>query len=295
MLGSAAGGGFPQWNCRCSVCALFWQGDARVRERTQSSIAVTGDGEQWVLLNCSPDIRSQILRTPALQPAHGRRHSPIAAALLTNGDIDHVAGLLSLRESQPFAIHATPAILDAIAQNRMFSAVDETLVPRRSVGLGDRVALPGGLEAELFAVPGKVPLYLEEGEVDIGAETDTTIGVKVAHADGHFFYVPGCAALTPDLRERLRGAPLVLFDGTLWEDDEMIREGVGRKTGRRMGHMPISGPDGSLAAFADLDVRRKVYVHINNTNPVLIDASRQRAEAERAGWEIAEDSMEIAL
>ena len=295
VLGAAAGGGFPQWNCNCRICALYWQGDARVGARTQSSIAVSGNERDWVLFNCSPDVRSQIINTPALRPQAGARHSPICCTVLTNGDIDHVAGLLSMRESQPFSIFATASILDAIAANPMFAAVNEALVPRRRLSLGDAVALPGGLEMELFAVPGKVPLYLEDEHVEIGAETETTIGVKVSANDKSFFYIPGCAAMPETLAKRIGGAELVLFDGTLWRDDEMIAEGVGQKTGQRMGHMSMSGPDGSMAAFAPLCVKRKVYIHINNTNPVLIEGSAECSAAEQAGWEIASDGMEIVL
>lgn len=295
VLGSAAGGGYPQWNCRCGVCALYWQGDARVESRTQSSIAVTGDGRNWTLFNCSPDVRQQILATPSLHPQRDKRHSPICAAMLTNGDIDHTAGLLSLREMQPFALYGTQAVLEAVDENRMFSALNPDIVPRHRVGLGEHITLPGGLDVELFTVPGKVPLYLEGDKVDVDAETDTTIGLKISHGARSLFYIPGCARLTPGLRQRLGGSDLLVFDGTLWRDDEMIAAGVGEKTGLRMGHMSMSGPEGSLAAFAGLGIARKVYIHINNTNPALVAGSPERRDAEAAGWEIAHDGMEIKL
>lgn len=295
VLGAAAGGGYPQWNCNCAVCSLFWQGDRRVTQRTQSSIAVTGDDENWVLINCSPDVRSQIMSVGALHPRGALRQSPITGIVLTNGDIDHVAGLLSLRESQPFSLFATRTIMSALADNPMFSAVDKTIVPRHVTELGGVVNLPGGLSAELFAVPGKVPLYLEQGDVVIGAETETTIGLKLSANGASFFYVPGCAALPENLANRLRGAQLVMFDGTLWDDEEMIKAGVGHKTGRRMGHMSMSGPDGSIAALSKLDIERRIFIHINNTNPVLVEGSEQKLAAEQAGWQIAYDGMEIEL
>jgi pyrroloquinoline quinone biosynthesis protein B len=296
VIGSAAGGGFPQWNCGSAVSALFWQGDARVVARTQSSIAASVDGERWVLLNASPDLRHQIIATPALHPHAGERHSPIAAVVLTNGDIDHVAGLLTLRERQPFDLYATAAIQQVLSANPIFEALDRTVVRRHTIALGETVDTGTGVAVEIFPVPGKVPLYMERGEPEIGAETDTTIGVRVIGRDGaDAFYVPGCAFLSPALRARLADASLVLFDGTLWTDDEMIRQGVGQKTGRRMGHISMSGEDGSLAAFKDLGVARKVFVHINNTNPVLIEGSPERRAAEAAGWEIGVDGMEIAL
>jgi pyrroloquinoline quinone biosynthesis protein B len=295
VLGSAAGGGFPQWNCGCDVCALYWQGDPRVCARTQSSVAVTANGETWLVLNCSPDVRMQIMQTRALHPAQTRRGSPIEGVFLTNGDIDHVAGLLSLRESQPFVIYGTDSVLAEITRNQMFAAINESLVPRKRAALDRPVTLADGLTVEPFAVPGKVPLYRESGEVETGSETDSTIGLKISNKDTLFYYIPGCADINPTLRARLENAPLVLFDGTLWQDDEMIRQGIGNKTGRRMGHVSMSGADGAIAGLRDLGIERKVFVHINNTNPALIDGSPERREAETAGWEIAYDGMEIEL
>jgi len=294
VLGSAAGGGSPQWNCRCDVCALFWQGDPRVSVRTQSSIAVTANGDNWVLLNCSPDVRAQIIQTRALHPKT-RRGSPIEGVILTNGDIDHVAGLLSLRENQPFAIYGTESVLAEIARNQMFAVVDKSVVPRQSITLDKPLAIAGGLLIEPFAVPGKVPLYLESGEIEIGGESGSTIGLKVSSKAAQFLYIPGCADINAALRARLKNAPLILFDGTLWRDDEMVHHKIGSKTGRRMGHVSMSGPDGSIARLGDLGIGRKVFTHINNSNPVLIDESPERRQAEAAGWEIAYDGMEIEL
>lgn len=295
VLGAAAGGGFPQWNCGCEVCSLYWYGDSRVRPLTQSSVAVTGDGKHWILLNCSPDIRSQILANRHLQPRGGRRDSPISAVFLTNGDVDHVAGLLTLRESQPFTIHGTPSVLRAIADSPIFSVVNEAMAPRIAVGLGETASLPGGVEIEPFAVPGKVPLYQEGETVEIGLETDTTVGLRVAAGGAECFYVPGCAHVTPALGDRVRGASLLFFDGTLFSDDEMIRAGLGAKTGQRMGHISMSGPGGAVAAFEGLDIERKVFIHINNTNPVLVHGSAERRKVEAAGWTVAEDGMEFEL
>jgi pyrroloquinoline quinone biosynthesis protein B len=295
VLGSAAGGGLPQWNCRCPVCARAWAGDARVKPRTQASIAVSADGETWALVNCAPEILAQIRTTPALQPKNGLRRSPIGAVLLTNADVDHVAGLLSLREGQPFRLYATPEIQAVLRANAIFDVLNESVVPRRPVRFGEAVPLAPGLEAEIFPVPGKTALWLERGDVEVGREGEATVGVEIRAGAAGFFYVPGCARLSPRLAERLRGAALVLFDGTLWRDDEMIHMGVGAKTGRRMGHMPISGPEGSIRALADLGVARKVFIHINNTNPILVEDSAERAEAAAAGWEVAHDGMEIRL
>lgn len=294
VLGSAAGGGFPQWNCRCPVCRLAWVGDMRVSARTQASLALsTGDG-QWTLLNAAPDLRAQIAATMALHPKDGLRGSPIAAVVLTGAEIDQTAGLLNLRERQAFALYGTAETLQALADNPMFAALAPDLVVRRPVPCGEPFALPGGITAELFAVPGKVPLYLEEGTPETARESGANVGIEVAAGGARLAFVPGAAAVTPALEQRVSRADVVLFDGTLFTDDEMIASGIGAKTGRRMGHMPIDGADGSLAALAGLAGRR-IYIHINNTNPILVAGSEERTRVEAAGWEVAADGMEIVL
>jgi pyrroloquinoline quinone biosynthesis protein B len=296
VLGAAAGGGFPQWNSACPVGRRAWQRDPAAGWRTQCSVALSADGARWTLLNASPDLRQQILATPALHPRRGPRHSPIAAVVLTNGDVDHVAGLLNLRESQPFTLYATAAILGVLERNPIFDVLNSEFVRRRRMLLEQPVELEGGPTIVPFAVPGKVPLYLEGDAPEIGAETEDVIGLELRAGHGErAFFIPGCAHLTPALAARLRGAALALFDGTLWTDDEMIRSETGVKTGARMGHMSVSGADGTLAAFADLGVRRKVLIHINNTNPILLDDSAERAAVQAAGWEVAHDGMEIEL
>jgi pyrroloquinoline quinone biosynthesis protein B len=296
VLGAAAGGGFPQWNSACPVGRRAWQRDPAASWRTQCSVALSADGERWTLLNASPDLRQQILATPVLHPRRGPRHSPIAAVVLTNGDVDHVAGLLTLRENQSFALYATGAILAVLESNPIFNVLNPEFVRRAPLTLEQPVELEGGGTIVPFAVPGKVPLYLEGDAPAIGAETENVVGLELgARAGESAFFIPGCAHVTPALAERLRGAPLVLFDGTLWTDDEMIRSETGAKTGTRMGHMSICGPEGTLAAFAPLDVRRKVLIHINNTNPILLDDSAERKVVEAAGWEVAYDGMEIEL
>ena len=295
VLGSAAGGGFPQWNCRCPVCRLAWDGDPRVSHRTQSSLAVSADGRSWTLLNASPDLRQQVLATPALHPRHGDRDTPISAVMLTNGDVDHIAGLLCLRERQPFRLLASPAIQAMIASDPAFGVLDPAVVERSPVRSGEPVDLGAGLSAEAFPVPGKVPLFLETGAVDIGTETEMTTGLDILAGGRRMVYVPGCAAVTDRLLERIDGADLLVFDGTTYTDDEMVRLGLSPKTAARMGHLAMSGPGGSMAALADVTVGRRIYSHINNTNPVLVDGSPERRAVEAAGWEIAFDGMEIVL
>ena len=191
VLGAAAGGGFPQWNSACPVGQRAWAGDPAARWRNQCSLAVSADGEHWTLLNAAPEIRHQILATPALQPKQVPRHSPIASVVLTNGDIDHVAGLLTLRESQPFTLFATEAILGVLAANPIFNALNPAFVERRAFALDEKVAVGNGLSIHPFAVPGKVALYLEGDDVDIGAETEDTIGLEVEDDQGgRFFFIP---------------------------------------------------------------------------------------------------------
>ena len=294
VLGSAAGGGFPQWNCRCPVCQLAWSGDPRVRYRTQASLAISGDGDAWVLINASPDLPQQLRQTRALHPRGALRMSPIRAVVLTGAEIDQVTGLLSLRERQPFTIWATTATLAALADNTMFDALAPDVVDRRPAEPGERISLPGGIEAELFTVPGKVPLYLEGENPETATETPANVGVELSLGRARIAYIPGAATITDAMKARMARANATFFDGTLFHDDEMIAGGAGAKTGRRMGHIPVGGPDGSLAALVGLPGRR-ILVHINNTNPILVDGSPERRQAESMGWEIAEDGMEITL
>jgi pyrroloquinoline quinone biosynthesis protein B len=295
LLGTAAGGGYPQWNCRCPVCTLAWSADPRVTPRTQSSLAVTGDGETWSLFNASPDLGRQIRATPALWPKQPLRQSPIGAVVLTNADVDHVAGLLSLRERHPFRLIALEPVHAALDANSVFDALDRTVVRRVVVRPGQAFEATPGVSVALVPVPGKAPLYAEGENPAVGVENGETAGAFLTVGATRLAYVPGCAALTPSSVEKLAQVDVVLFDGTLFVDDEMIRMGIGQKTGRRMGHLPITGPGGSLEALQALPAKRRIYVHINNTNPTLIDGSPERVIVERAGLEIAADGMEIGL
>lgn len=305
ILGSAAGGGFPQWNCDCPACRRGRTGDTAALPRTQSSVAVSADGASWFLLNASPDIRQQILQTFQLHAGGGGlRHSPVAGVVLTNADVDHVAGLLSLREGQPLSVYATARVQRVLAANPIFEVLNPSVVVRRALALEDQADLllpdgrPSGLAVFAFPVPGKVALWLEDpAKADFGSVEEDSIGLCLTdRANGRsLWYVPGCAAMPAALAGRLDGAELLLFDGTTWSDDELQRTGVGVKTGRRMGHMSMSGPDGSIAALADVAIGRRVFIHINNTNPVLLGDSAERAAAVAAGWEVAYDGLELTL
>ncbi len=305
VLGSAAGGGFPQWNCNCDNCRRVREGDPAATPRTQSSLAVSMDGERWFLLNASPDLRQQIATNPSLHPRQGKRHTPIQGVLLTNADVDHVGGLLTLRESQSLAIYATPRVHGVLRDNSLFNILNPKYVQRLEMPIAQPFELQhldggdSGLQVTAFPVPGKVALYLEDESAgdNFGTVEEDTIGLCIASRDGRrtAYYLPGCAALPDSIRRRIAGADLVFFDGTTWTDDEMLATGVGEKTGQRMGHMSMSGTDGSIAAFDGIDIGRRVFVHINNTNPVLLADSGQRQTAEAAGWEIGYDGMEINL
>ncbi|MBZ9799449.1 pyrroloquinoline quinone biosynthesis protein PqqB [Mesorhizobium sp. ES1-4] len=306
IIGSAAGGGFPQWNCNYRLSRAARAGMAGFQSRTQSSMAASADGAGWVLFNLSPDIRQQIAQTPELQPAFCAplRSSPIRAAVLTNGDVDHVAGLLSLRERQPFAIYATAQVLATLEANTIFNVLDPAIVPRRLLSPMGETAIcdadgeQTGILVDSFAVPGKVALYLEQrGDPDanFGSDAGDTIGVRVtgARSRGAVFYIPACARIDAALATRLAGAACLLFDGTVYTDDEMIIARVGHKTGARMGHIAMSGEAGSVARLANVKIGRRIFVHINNTNPVLDENSTEYAAVRAAGWEIASDGMEM--
>ncbi len=305
ILGSGAGGGFPQWNCNCANCRAVRAGAPGYSPRTQSSLAVTANGADWLLLNASPDLREQIAAAPELSPSAGDdvRASPIKAVALTNGDVDHVAGLLNLREAQPFSVYAAGRVLDALGANPIFTILQTQLVPRIELRMDEAVALRGagldlGLSIRAFPVPGKIALYLENANApNFGTSAGDTLGLEIIETKTgkSFFYIPGCAKIDAPLAARLKGAALVFFDGTLFHENEMIDQGLLGKTGSRMGHINMSGADGSMAAFAPLDVKRKIYVHINNSNPVLNKFSNECAVVEAAGWEIGADGMEVSL
>ncbi|MDX2265868.1 MAG: pyrroloquinoline quinone biosynthesis protein PqqB [Hyphomicrobiales bacterium] len=307
VLGSAAGGGFPQWNCNARLSRLVREGQPGLSPRTQSSLALSADGERWVICNASPDIRQQIAATPELHPRANQtlRNSPIKAVVLTNGDVDHIAGLLSLRERHPFSLYGTHRILHVLDENSVFRVCDPEIVTRTEFEIGEEIELAGpegplGVIIEPFAVPGKVPLYMEDLSnlsANFGANEGDTIALKVAARGSNAvaYYIPGCAYLTDALKARVAGADALLFDGTVYHDDEMIREGVGTKTGARMGHIAIAGENGSLAAFADVAVKRKIYIHINTTNPILEPGSEAEQAVRAGGWEIGFDGMEIDL
>lgn len=298
VLGAAAGGGVPQWNCGCHQCMAARQDHPLAR--TQASLAISADNRNWFLVNASPDLRQQVNATPALHPRDGAlRDSAIAGVVLTNGEVDAVAGLLSLREKSAFNIYAHPRVLDILDANPIFEVLDRSLVGRLPMALDTttRLRLPSGEDSGIeiipFRVPGKPPLYLEGRSIDDVA--GDTIGLEIWSGDSRAHVVAACAAPEPGLLARLRGSPLVFFDGTLWRDDELIAAGLGSKTGRRMGHMSMSGSDGSMAALDGVQLGRRVFLHINNSNPVLGVGTPESDAAAGRGWVVPTDGMEFTL
>lgn len=296
VLGSGAGGGLPQWNAPNENGRAAFGRDPLVPFRSQCSIAVTLDGQGWVIFNAAPEIRQQILDSRALHPVEAPRSSPIKAVLLTGGEIDQVAGLLTLRERQPFVLWASAPTLKALAMNPIFEALAPETVARHAI-LPDTPFEPlAGLRVTALDIPGKAPLYLERTRADPTLSEPGDCLAFVIEADGkRAVFAPGCKTMTSGLADACDGADAVFFDGTLYDDAEMIASGEGVKTGRRMGHMPMTGPDSAVSAFAGLSPRRKLFIHINNTNPAVRRGSPQRAALAAAGWEVAEDGMELRL
>ena len=306
VLGAAAGGGFPQWNCGCPNCRGVRAGQIRATPRTQESVAVSADGERWFLLNASPEIRQQFESFSGLHP-RAPRHSPVDAIVLTNGDLDHTLGLLSLRESHPLVVYATERVRRGFTEGNVLYRTLERFpvqVTWRALQPGREVALAGvdgqasGLLVEAVAVPGKLPIHLERGrEHPAAGEAGDNIGLKIrAAATGRrLAYFPAAGGLTAEVRRALADADCVFFDGTFWSSDELPALGLGTKRAEDMAHLPVGGESGSLVALRGLSAPRRIYIHINNTNPILREDSPERAAVTAAGWEVAHDGMEIVL
>jgi pyrroloquinoline quinone biosynthesis protein B len=301
VLGSGAGGGFPQWNCNCTHCAGMRKGTIRARARTQSSIAVSADGTDWVLFNCSPDIRAQLEAFPAMQPARAVRDTAIAAIVLIDSQIDHTTGLLMLREGRPgpLELYCTEMVqqdlttgFPVLALLRHYCGVNHHRIELD----GASFRIPGAEPLEFTAVPlrSQAPPYSpHRGDPHPG----DTIGVRIGDpASGrNLFYAPGLGESGAAVREYLQDADCLLVDGTFWREDEMAHAGIGEKTAAEMGHLPQSGPGGMIELLSALPRPRKILIHINNTNPILDEDSPERAALTAAGIEVAYDGMEIEL
>jgi len=302
VLGAAAGGGFPQWNCGCPNCRDLRSGALAAKPLTQECVGVSADGEHWFLLNASPEIRSQIEGCPALHP-RGPRHSPIAAILLTNGDLDHCLGLLSLRESHPLVIYATDPVRRGFTEgNVLYRTLQRfpaqvtwrVLEPGRETELSGVDGPGSGLLVKAIAAPGKPPLHLESSAA---ADPGENIGLVIheRRTGKRLAYFSAAAAVTPAMKAAFDGVDCMFFDGTFWANDELIALGLGDKRAQQMAHLPVGGPVGSMQALAGIRAGKRIYIHVNNTNPLLRPRSPERKQAEAAGWEIACDGMEVDL
>jgi pyrroloquinoline quinone biosynthesis protein B len=296
VLGSGAGGGLPQWNCACDNCRLARAGDRRIAARTQDSLAIGSSGDRWMLVNASPDVLRQIERFDGLWP-RAARHTPIAAIALTNGDLDHVAGLLSLRESQPLRILATPRVRAGLVdRNALLRTLARTpdQVLWTALELAREVVLDDlGIGVTALPVAGKLPVHLV-GLIEPSPEDNVALRVRDL-ATGRRVVVATALGALEDVDALLKDADAILLDGTFWSDDELIALGLGSSRARDMAHVPVGGAGGSLARVGPRAGIRRVYTHINNTNPMLRADSPERARVEREGWEIAYDGMEVVL
>jgi pyrroloquinoline quinone biosynthesis protein B len=306
VLGAAAGGAFPQWNCACAQCRRLRSGTFKGSPRSQAQVALSDDGVSWTLLNASPDIRSQIEATPQLWPAGNSLHSPIRSVVITAAEADTVAGLLSLREFQPLDIYATPSVLRILREDNSLFALLER-VPRQAVWKEIRPDIEfsvGPLRFQPFSLAGGFPGFVR---ADRKAELDAreaVLGLLIdSRSGGSMAYLPGAAKVEDSWRDFLDECDVLLFDGTFWTEDELCRARGGgtspgavlTKTASEMGHLLLSGPCGSLAALRDIKCPRKIFFHINNTNPILDESSQAFAEVRDAGWEVARDGMEIVV
>jgi len=292
VLGSAAGVGFPQGNCDCPGCRAVRDGSRPCRSRTQYEIAVSADRRHWFLLNASPDVHAQIESFPALRPRAGRT-TPLQAVLLTDAELDHTLGLLLLREGRGVDVHATEAVRATLADGTSLLRTLEAycpvrwhqVVPDADASLGD------GLSYRAFDVPTS-----KRARFGSGSEKGRVVGYRLTdeRTGRSAVYLPGVQALTP-VRDQLDDCSCLLVDGTCWDDDELVQLGLARKTSREMGHLPIDGPGGSLAQLAPLPIARKIYIHINNSNPILLDDSPQRRIVEENGMEVAMDGLEVQV
>ena len=291
VLGSAAGGGSPQWNCGCPVCAAVRSGSGPAR--TQSSVAISADRRRWFLINASPDVRTQIEAFPRLHP-HGDRATPLESVLLTDAELDHTLGLLLLREARSLRLHATPAVHKTLCDG---SGVLRTLerycsVEWRAVVPGADLPLADGLSCRAFDVP-----TTKRDRFGLGTDYGRVVGYRLTdeRSGGTLVYLPGVQALTPAVRAQIQGCECLLIDGTCWRDDELVRLGLAGKTSREMGHLPIDGEDGSLAQLPSLGVGRAIFVHMNNTNPILLEDAPERRIVEDSGMEVAMDGLEVEV
>jgi pyrroloquinoline quinone biosynthesis protein B len=305
ILGSAAGGAFPQWNCACSNCRQVRAGAFHGKPRNQAQLAISADGKSWFLLGASPDLRAQIEGNTELHPREGVRQSPIAGIVLGNADVDHVLGLLLLRELQPLRVHATESVRRILTEdNSMFAMLQRvpdqvawsTFTPGPIFPLLNAAGQDSGLRCRALSLGTHYPAYVSsrrQGELN---SQEASLGLMIESPSGkRLAYMPAVPQIDDALLAEFDSADVLLFDGTFWSDDELIRIQGSGQTARQMGHVPVSSAEGSLHRLAGLRRPRKIYIHINNTNPVLNEAGPEHRQVREAGWEIAEDGWQFDL
>jgi pyrroloquinoline quinone biosynthesis protein B len=310
ILGSAAGGGFPQWNCACPNCSALRTGTFHGKARTHTQVAITQDGLSWFLLGASPDLRAQIEATPELHPrmrarGEGARQSPIAGVVLANADLDHVLGLLLLRELQPLRVYATSSVRRILREdNTMFGMLErvanqaswEDFTPGESFPLLSPAGEDSGLRVRAVSLGTHFPAYVSGARRDQLAPQESSQGLLIDSASGkRLAYMPAVPEIDGALLREFESADLLFFDGTFWRDDELIRTQGSGNTARQMGHVPVSSAEGSMKKLAGLRRPRKIYLHINNTNPMLDESGPEYRQVREAGWEIAEDGWQFDL
>jgi len=300
VLGSAAGGGFPQWNCNCTNCAGVRDGSVLARPRTQSSIVASGDDRSWVLFNASPDLLAQLRSFPALQPARALRDSAIADVVLVDAQLDHTLGLLMLREGKPLRIWCSERVRAELTSSHPifellehYCGVDWQRLP---IEPGSSFVIPSmdSVRCQALPVPGNAPPFSPARDAPEPGD-NIALSLTETRSGRTLFYAPGLAAIEPPVAAALRQAHTLLVDGTFWSDDELLRLGVSTRRATQMGHLAQSGPGGMLEVLAPLPAERKILIHINNTNPILDERSAERALLDAARVEVAYDGLELEI
>ncbi len=305
VLGSAAGGGFPQWNCGCSNCARLRAGELHGTPRTQTQIVFSVNSKAWFLLNASPDLRTQILATPELAPPEGSRQSPITGVFLPSADVDSIMGLLHLREFTPFRIFATPPVQQILREeNTMFRVLDRARPPVQWLGISMRPQFArvasdsredSSFRCSAVSLGGAYPDYVSDALRGKLSADQAVVGLLVEQGEKRLFFAPSLSGQNQEWKKLAESSDLVFLDGTFWSDDEFSRAAGSGKTARAIGHLPLSGPNGLLQQFSGAGRGRRVLIHINNTNPILDEESAEYHQVREMGWEIAHDGMEFAL
>ena len=303
ILGSAAGGGFPQWNCACFNCRGVREGLIKAIPRTQESVCLSADDGDWFLLNASPDIRSQIESFGPLHPRRSRA-TPIQAIFLTNGDLDHCLGLLSLRENHRIVVYATESVRRGFTERNVLYRTLQRFADQvtwRSLKLGVEETMlradgyPSGLTVKAMAVPGKPPVHLEGLVSPVDPEMNVGLRFRQSTNGRVLAYLSAVGSITPSVYDGLEGADCVMFDGTFWSNDELSAQGFLEKSAKDLAHWPVGGQGGGLSMLSNITSPRRVFIHMNNTNPMLKEDSPERKIVEAAGWEVAWDGMEVRL